>query len=196
MDDVDPNNVEKPLWLTPVVNQLASNVMTRINDAAAVNALNLCATALLASRQRALSRNTLMSQLDCYLSLLKNVPFSSTYTVPNEDAEALLSHAQSLNKFVIEKDSLGTIFSLDRRQSILMTYYRNNIIHLLALPSLVAQLIVQHQKLSLSDLQQHVRTIYPFLQQELFISIAPEQIDAWVATVLPNSNSNTLSISV
>ena len=183
-DDINPNNVEKPIWLTPLVNQLATNVMTRVNDAAAVNALNLCATALLASRQRALSRQTLINQLDCYLSLLRNVPYSSTYTVPAEDAKALLSHAESLDKFVIEKDSLGTIVSLDRRQSILMTYYRNNIIHLLALPSLIAQLLIQHQKLSITELKSQVRMIYPFLQQELFISIESEDLDEWVANCI------------
>lgn len=174
--DIDPMGSTKPQWLNPVVNDLATKMMTHINDAAAANALTLCATALLASRQRALSRDSLINQIDCYLSLLKNVPYSSTYTVPSEDAEALVKHAESLDKFLTESDSMGDIVSLDRNQSILMTYYRNNIIHLLALPSLIAQMLVRQQQLSLEQIKANVALVYPFLKQELFLSIEEEKL--------------------
>ena len=174
--DIDPMGSSKPQWLNPVVNGLATKMMTHINDAAAANALTLCATALLASRQRALSRDSLVKQIDCYLALLRNVPYSSTYTVPEENAEALVKHAESLDKFVIESDSMGEIVSLDRNQSILMTYYRNNIIHLLALPSLIAQMLVRHQQLSLERIKANVALVYPFLKQELFLSIEESQL--------------------
>ncbi|NOH81855.1 glycerol-3-phosphate 1-O-acyltransferase PlsB [Vibrio sp. RE86] len=176
--DIDPMGSSKPQWLNPVVNDLATKMMTHINDAAATNALTLCATALLASRQRALSHDSLINQIDCYLSILKNVPYSSTYTVPEDDAESLVKHAQSLDKFMIETDSMGDIVSLDRNQSILMTYYRNNIIHLLALPSLIAQMLVRHQSLSLEQIQKNVALIYPFLKQELFLSVDEDKLDA------------------
>jgi len=175
--DIDPMGSSKPQWLNPVVNNLATKMMTHINDAAAANALTLCATALLASRQRALSRDSLVKQIDCYLALLRNVPYSSTYTVPEEDAEALVKHAESLDKFVIESDSMGEIVSLDRNQSILMTYYRNNIIHLLALPSLIAQMLVRHQQLPLAQIKHNVALVYPFLKQELFLSIDESKLD-------------------
>ncbi|KOO13003.1 glycerol-3-phosphate acyltransferase [Vibrio xuii] len=174
--DIDPMGSSKPQWLNPVVNDLATKMMTHINDAAATNALTLCATALLASRQRALSRDSLVNQIDCYLSILKNVPYSSTYTVPQDDAESLVKHAESLDKFMLEADSMGDIVSLDRNQSILMTYYRNNIIHLLALPSLIAQMLVRHQQLSLAQIQQNVALVYPFLKQELFLSVEQENL--------------------
>ncbi|EGA69882.1 glycerol-3-phosphate acyltransferase [Vibrio sinaloensis DSM 21326] len=182
--DIDPMGSTKPQWLNPVVNDLASKMMTKINDAAAANALTLCATALLASRQRALSRDSLVNQIDCYLSLLRNVSYSSTYTVPSEDAEQLVKHAESLDKFLIESDSMGDIISLDRNQSILMTYYRNNIIHLLAIPSLIAQMLVRHQQLSLAQIKANVALVYPFLKQELFLGIEesklPEMTEAYI----------------
>ncbi|KOO11286.1 hypothetical protein AKJ18_29890, partial [Vibrio xuii] len=61
--DIDPMGSSKPQWLNPVVNGLATKMMTHINDAAATNALTLCAPALLASRQRALSRDSLILQI-------------------------------------------------------------------------------------------------------------------------------------
>ena len=182
--DIDPVGSAKPQWINPVVNVLANKVMTHINDAAATNALTLCATALLASRQRALSRDSLIKQVDCYLALLKNAPYSSTFTIPDESAEELVSHAESLDKFVIDSDSMGDVVSLDRNQSILMTYYRNNIIHLFAIPSLIAQILIRHQKLSLKKIKTNVALIYPFLQQELFLSIEDNKLGEFTESTI------------
>ncbi|MGI2883282.1 glycerol-3-phosphate 1-O-acyltransferase PlsB [Vibrio furnissii] len=175
--DIDAMGASKPQWMTPVVNTLATKMMTHINDAAAANAMTLCATALLASRQRALARDNLVKQIDCYLQLLRNVPYSNTYTVPSDSAESLVQHAESLDKFVVETDTMGDIISLDRNQSILMTYYRNNIIHLLALPSLIAQMLIRQQQMPVEQIQTCVAKVYPFLKQELFLSHNETQLD-------------------
>ncbi|MGF1799093.1 glycerol-3-phosphate 1-O-acyltransferase PlsB [Vibrio gigantis] len=182
--DIDPMGTSKPQWMNPVVNDLATKMMTHINDAAATNALTLCATALLASRQRALSRDSLVSQINCYLSLLKNVPYSATFTVPKDSAEDLVKHAESLNKFLIESDSMGDIISLDRHQSILMTYYRNNIIHLFALPSLIAQMTIRQHGLTIDTIQKNVAAIYPFLKKELFLSYDEDQLEDVVSKII------------
>ncbi|CAK1931543.1 glycerol-3-phosphate 1-O-acyltransferase [Vibrio crassostreae] len=182
--DIDPMGTSKPQWMNPVVNDLATKMMTHINDAAATNALTLCATALLASRQRALSRDSLVSQINCYLSLLKNVPYSATFTVPKDSAEELVKHAESLNKFLIESDSMGDIISLDRHQSILMTYYRNNIIHLFALPSLIAQMTIRQRGLSIDAIQENVAAIYPFLKKELFLSYEEDKLEGVVSNII------------
>jgi len=104
--------------------------------------------------------------------------------VPSESAEALVEHAISLDKFVIETDTMGDIISLDRNQSILMTYYRNNIIHLFALPSLIAQMIIRQENLTVGQIQQQVAEIYPFLKAELFLSHKEEDLDELVVKVL------------
>lgn len=182
--DIDPMGAGKPQWMNPVVNGLATKMMTHINDAAATNALTLCATALLASRQRALSRDSLVSQINCYLSLLKNVPYSNTFTVPKDCAEDLVKHAESLNKFLIESDSMGDIVSLDRHQSILMTYYRNNIIHLFALPSLIAQMTIRQRGLSIEAIQKNVAALYPFLKKELFLSYDEDKLEGVVSNII------------
>lgn len=175
---------QKPQWMNPVVHKLANKMMTHINDAAAANALTLCATALLASNQRALSRRKLEQQIDCYLSLLKQVPYTSTSTVPDNSAAQLVEHAEKLDKFVVEADQQGDIISLDRQQSVLMTYYRNNIIHLFALPSLIAHLVVQKEEMSREELHQAIALIYPFLKAELFLHYQQDQLDIVVTDLV------------
>ncbi|WP_407331701.1 glycerol-3-phosphate 1-O-acyltransferase PlsB [Enterovibrio sp. 27052020O] len=182
--DIDPIEPQRPTWLNPVVNELAERMMTQINDAAAANALTLCATALLASRQRALSREALEEQLNIYLELLRQVPYSSTSTVPEDSAQELVEHALTLNKFVVEKDSLGEVISLDRQQAILMTYYRNNIIHLFAIPSLIAQMLVFKTSVNRVALIDTVRQLYPLLKAELFMSFDDEALASYVDAVI------------
>ena len=190
-DDLDPSGQHKPEWLASTVETLAKELMTRINDAAAVNGLTLSALALLAAERHALTRDELQAQLNTYLDLLKQVPYSPHSTMPDEDARTLLEQAMELNKFEVSEDKLGQIISLDRYQAILLTYYRNNILHLFAMPSLVAALIERCEGISRSEIVARCVDIYPLLKTELFLRYEedelPELVDALLAELAQKS---------
>jgi glycerol-3-phosphate O-acyltransferase len=175
-ESIDPIEAIRPAWLTPTVNNIAADLMVRINNAGAANAMNLCVTALLASRQRSLTREQLTEQLDCYLDIMRNVPYSADSTVPSATASQLIDHALQMNKFEVEKDTIGDIIILPREQAVLMTYYRNNITHMLMLPSLMAAIITQHRRISRQELLRHVETLYPMLKEELFLSWSKDEV--------------------
>lgn len=185
---IDPIEAIRPSWLTPTVNNIAADLMVRINNAGAANAMNLCCTALLASRQRSLTREQLTQQLECYLALLRNVPYSPDATTPSASASELIDHALQMNKFEVEKDTIGDIIILPREQAVLMTYYRNNIAHMLVIPSLLAALVTQHRQLSRTEVLRHVETLYPFLKAELFLRWEKAElagvVDALIAEML------------
>lgn len=184
-DDIDPIEAVRPAWLTPSVNAIAADLMVRINNAGAANAMNLCCTALLASRQRSLTREQLTEQLNCYLDILRNVPYSPDATAPKVTADELIDHALQMNKFEVEKDTIGDIIILPREQAVLMTYYRNNLMHMLVLPSLLAMMIAQRRHLTRDALQEQVMLLYPMLKSELFLrwekEALPAEIDALLA---------------
>ncbi|PWC17897.1 glycerol-3-phosphate 1-O-acyltransferase PlsB [Brenneria corticis] len=175
-DAIDPIEAQRPSWLSPTVQDIAMDIMVRINNAAAANAMNLCSTALLASRQRSLTREQMHEQLDCYLQLLRNVPYHKDITVPKKTPDALLEHALSMDKFEVEKDNIGDIIILPREQAVLMTYYRNNIQHLLILPSLIASMAIHHRRITLSELIRQITLVYPLLQAELFLHYSQEAL--------------------
>lgn len=175
---------KRPQWMAPTVNHLADMLMTRINGAAAVNGLTLSAVALLASERHALTRDELEAQIETYLTLLRKAPYGPYSTVPDNSAKELLDQAIELNKFEVSEDKLGQIISLDRYQAILLTYYRNNILHLLALPSLVAALIDRCEGLGESEIIGRCVDIYPLLQRELFLHFPEEAIPERVSELL------------
>lgn len=171
---VSDDDTAKPQWLNNQVANVAQEVMTNINSAAALNAVNLLATILLSRDQFALSKPKLLGQLRFYLELQKNAKYNAQVTLPADDAEALLEHALKLNKFDVLTDEMGEIISIKEKERTLFNYYRNNIIHLFAVPSILAQLIYQKVEISLDACTKTVNTLYPLFAKEWFLTTLPE----------------------
>jgi len=179
-DDIDPIEVQKPAWMAPAVNGLANELMTRINSAAATNALALTATVLLASDNNALSRQKLEKQLAFILAMFEQAPYSALSTKPDCDAQTLLNNALELKKFEINNDGLGEVISLDTQQAILLTFYRNNIQHLFALPSVVASILLRQDEIKFEQVIEQISQIYPLLKSELFLQFTQDELELYI----------------
>jgi glycerol-3-phosphate O-acyltransferase len=166
----DPD--QKPSWVTPAVNLLANQVMTNINGAAAASSVTLTSLVLLASEQNALERHQLERQLNFYLKLLKQAPYSSYTSVAEGDGPSIVKHCLSLNKFILEKDPLGDIVAIDPNHAITLSYYRNNIIHIMIIPSLIASCLVRYEECNREQILAVVEDFYPLMKAELFMGIA------------------------
>ncbi|GAA5216420.1 glycerol-3-phosphate 1-O-acyltransferase PlsB [Corallincola platygyrae] len=177
-DSINELEAQKPSWLTPTVNQLSQRVMREINNAGALNAINLCALTLLCAEQRSLSRKALEAQITLYLALAKAVPYHPQSTLPEGDASSLVTHALEMDKFAVQEDGLGEIISLEGKNAVLMTYYRNNIIHMFALPSLIACNVLRHRQISVESLKRTVCEVYPMLKAELFMDWDDEALSS------------------
>ncbi|MFU2089496.1 glycerol-3-phosphate 1-O-acyltransferase PlsB [Avibacterium avium] len=196
---------EKSQWFNKAVDSVSNQVMININNAAAVNAMNLTGLALLSSRQRALTREQLLEQLASYQQFLQNVPYSPDIIVPTETPEEMLDHVLNLDRVgvVQEKDNFGEIIRLERNYAVLMTYYRNNIQHLFVLPSLVASIVLHYEAIQKSLVLDAVNKIYPFLQRELFLHFSQQELNEQVEKIIAElqrqniiqCNENMLSIN-
>ncbi len=173
---------QKPKWLTPMVNTLANQVMININDAAAVSSVTLTSLVLLASEQNALERTQLEKQLDLYLKLLKDLPYTAYTSVVEGDGKSLVQQGLELKKIKLDSDPLGDIISIDESIAVAMTYYRNNIIHLMVIPSMVASCLTQHEHISRAEIIDIINDFYPLLQAELFMGV--EDTDKLVGQIL------------
>lgn len=183
-DAIEPDGIVRPSWLTPTTNLLAKNIMENINSSAAINAMNLCSIILLASQQNALTKKQLIEHIDHALTLLKTVPYSSLVTIPQQSAIELFEHAKQMGKFVIIEDEAGEIVSLTQEQAVLMTYYRNNIQHLLIIPAIIARVILKQNRISKENLIEQIKLIYPLIKAELFIYYNESELLEYIEKVL------------
>lgn len=167
---IHPTEAQKPVWLNKQVADLSEVIMTEINNSAALNSVNLLATILLSNEQFALPKPQLLQQLELYLELHRQAPYHNNATIPACSAEALLSHALKLDKFNVIDDSFGSIISVKEHERALLNYYRNNILHLFAVPSLIAQQLFNRYSLSIDECRKEVELLYPLFAKEWFLT--------------------------
>lgn len=170
----------RPAWLSETTNHLARDVARHLNDAAAINPVNLVALALLSTTRLALDETALARVIDLYLDLLRKVPYSPSATLPEGDGQQLIEYVKSMNLLSEQKDALGRICYLDEQNAVLMTYYRNNVLHIFALPALIASFFQNSGRISREQLLRYTRALYPYLQAELFIRWSLDELDAVV----------------
>jgi glycerol-3-phosphate O-acyltransferase len=183
-DEQQNSSDKKPQWLTPVVNTLATDVMSRINQSAAISGMSICAMCLLSAKKHAMAESELEQAIEHFLALLTAAPYSALTTQPQISAKELLENTLKLNKFTVTEDSFGKIISLKDRSAIALTYYRNNILHLFALPGLIAAIVFVNKGISTQQILAFVAKLYPLLKQELFIYMSIEQAATYAESVL------------
>ena len=171
---------KKPQWLTPAVNRLADDIMLEINKSAALNGMALVSLCLLASKTMTMSQTEMEHAISDYLTLFRTLPFSDTMSIPEYDAAELISNTLSLKRLQTETDQYGTLISPQQDNAVALTYYRNNIIHLFALPSLITALVFAKNGCEKSFILSTVKTIYPLLHKELFIYFTEAEALAYV----------------
>ena len=167
---IDPNEVAKPQWLTPVVNKIANNVMCNINDAAVLNTVNLSALTLLVSDNHALLRADMSSLIEFLIKVQKVNPYSEHVQMPDTSGEQIISEALSLGKIEAEDDAQGSIIKLSDKNAILMSYYFNNVIHLFVIPGIIASELVHAKATSEAKIIHKVNTLLPLFRDELFLN--------------------------
>jgi glycerol-3-phosphate O-acyltransferase len=175
---------KKPSWLTPVVNDLAENIMTRINTNAAINGMALVSLCLLSSKTHIMGEQELRSAIERFLELQRKAPFSKDITIPDLSAAELLESTLSLQRLTIREDKFGKLISPRENGAVLLTYYRNNIIHLFALPGLILTKIFCNRESTKQHVLLLVASLYPLLQKELFLHLSQDEALAYTAKLI------------
>jgi len=192
-ESINPIDPQKPTWLTPTVNDMSNQLMTRINQCAALNGVALVALILKASENKALAKSDLEKHLDFFLNIQRQAPFSEQITIPEENGTELLAHVISLNKVTVSEDSFGTIISLNASASLEMRYYRNNILHTYSLISLVCKLLSHNSKISHEQITSQSISLLATLKDDLFLWQTPQQIAQQVEQVLTALENNNIA---
>ena len=135
--------------MTSLVGELAGAIMRNINAAASVTPVNLLALALLATpRQMSLS-SELERQIATLLAVLRAAPYSDRVTVTALSPAAIVDYGVKLQLITRETQRAGEFVHMSPEHAVLATYYRNNVLHLVALPSLVACCFIANTELKI-----------------------------------------------
>lgn len=161
--------------------RLGRDIMHGINANAALNPVSLVALVTLATPRAAIDKTVLATQIDCYLALLQADAEHHNFTVPKLNGLACIDYVEQLQLLSVDTQDFGSVVSHQGSNAVLMTWYRNNVAHTLALPSLIACLLVKRRRaLSEANLKRMLSIIYPLLAQELSVAVDPTAYQRWL----------------
>ena len=168
---------DRPPWFSGVIDELGDNIMSGINAAAAVTPISLLASVLLATPKQSMGELELRRQLQLSLNLLSRFRYSDSVTIPDWSPEDIVDHGEKLNVISRTAHLLGNVVSIAEHEAVLMTYFRNNVEHLFAIPASIACCFIQGRRLEHAELLRLIRLIYPFMRTELRLKWHHDDID-------------------
>ena len=160
---------DRPPWLTPLVQDLAKAIMTRVNAAACVTPINLLGLVLLATPRRSMGEADLARLLEAYAELLRRSGYSPRVWVTDLDGAGMIRYGESLGVLKRETHELGDILRMSDQTAILSSYFRNNALHLLLMPSLLACAFLNNASVRRADLLRLAWRVYPYVADEYFL---------------------------
>ena len=118
------------------------------------------------------------------MDLLREFHYSDSVTIPDWSCDEIIAHGEKLGVISRTPHPMGDVIHMSERTAVLLTYFRNNILHLLAIPASVACCFIQGRQLEHAELQRLIDLIYPFMQKELNLKWAENEIDGATTTAI------------
>jgi glycerol-3-phosphate O-acyltransferase len=179
-DDIDP----RADWVRDAIHAAADEMTRRINEAAVVNPINLMALALLGTPKHSIDEFTLHRMIAHYQALQTEAPYGPSTTPCVEATADVVASALRLGAVERVSHPLGDLIRVQDSQAALLAYFRNNVLHLFALPAVIACLVGQSPCLEGRRLAAAVTDICLLLRAELFLRWRPEDLPAVLEGVL------------
>ena len=165
--------------------ELGDEVLRRINNSAAINPINLVALITLCTPRLAMDEQLLIEQVQCYMDLLSADGDHHDYSMPTMSATEVVAYVEQLRMLKREHEEFGDILSHDPYTAVLMTWYRNNVAHTLALPSLMACLVINRRRpLKPETMFRLVNTVFPYIAAELHTVDDPDAPERWAGHLI------------
>jgi glycerol-3-phosphate O-acyltransferase len=160
---------ERPEWFASAVDTLADRIMVNINRAANVNPINLLAVVLLSAPKHSLGESDLGSALALCKRLLERVPYSDRITVTPLSPAQIIAYGENMQAILRIRHPLGDVLASEGDRAVLLSYFRNNVVHLFATAAWVACCFLNNRRLRRGTVERLGEFVYPFLKNELFL---------------------------
>ena len=170
---------------------LAHELSQRINDAAVLNTVNITAFAILCTLRNAIEMGRLESQITFLLRVSDNQLKTSLL---DQAAEDIIENALRITGLEKSTSAAGTIIKADPGNHVELRYYYNNVIHLFAIPSLVARILRHRNDIGYQNLIDEVNLVLPFITNELLIKNNPLSTRTAVDRLLSTLEAENLLI--
>lgn len=186
--DVLPNSLPPDRTDTPMpdnaiqmIENLSLKIMQRINRSAVVNPVSLLSLVLLSTPQAALDEQSCIEQIALYQRIAQALPYDEDVSITEMSPQSIINYGIKLKLIERTPHVLGDMIRVAQGQAALLSYFRNNILHIYIMYSLITTILHRNGSMSQANLQQLVSLMYPFLQAELFLKYPIRTLDNTIA---------------
>ncbi len=172
--------------------RLAVELAKRINEAAVINPVNLIGLALLATPKHTADEGALRRLIGHYQTLHSQVPYAPKTIGCELEAHQVVAYGERLALIERLRDPLGDLIRVPADQAPLLAYCRNNVVHLFALPAILACLLSHHHELDYPRVRHAVNGIFRLMRAELFLRWTESELDDVLARVVDVLVARTL----
>ncbi|HAV47344.1 MAG TPA: glycerol-3-phosphate 1-O-acyltransferase PlsB [Psychrobacter sp.] len=174
--DVPANSLPADRTDTPLddktsamVDNIGVKVMQHINKAAVITPVSLLSLVLLSAPKAALDEDICREQIALYQGLAQHLPYSDDTIITVMTPQQIIDYGIKLKLIERIPHILGDIIQVAGKQAALLSYFRNNILHVFILLSFLSALVARNGRIERSRLNSIAEQLYPFLQSELFL---------------------------
>ena len=182
---------QRPDWYRASLQNLSREIMYGINRACVINPLNSIATILLATPRQSIEIEELMSQAELHHRLIRGSPCLASIRIEGKVDEKQIRRLADQEIIHVRQHELGDIVYLKPADSALIGYYRNNSLHSLIVPALIACCFTNVRHLSYASIKRKTGLLYPFLKDELQLewqdSQLPDIVDECITRLIEES---------
>ncbi|WP_434353036.1 glycerol-3-phosphate 1-O-acyltransferase PlsB [Psychrobacter sp. HD31] len=200
--DVEPNSLPRNTTefelsqnTSDMISNLGVKILQHINKAAVINPISLLSLVLLATPKAALDEESCQNQIALYQRLAKKLPYDADTTVTDMSPHDIIDYGIKLKLVERRQHILGDMIQVANNQAPLLSYFRNNILHVYILSSFLAALVERNGRISRERIDTIFELLYPFLQTELFLKYTQRDIRQTVNQKLENLIDQGIIIS-
>jgi len=182
---------KRPDWYRASLQKLASEIMHGINRACVINPVNSIATILLATPRQSIEIEELVNQAELHHRIIRGAPCLASIRIEGKVSEKQIRGIAEQKIIHIRQHELGDIVYLKPEDSALVGYYRNNSLHSLVIPALIACCFSNVKRVSQASIKRKIGLLYPFLKSELQLewqdSELPDIVDQCITCLVDES---------
>ena len=166
-----PDRTDTPLddKASAMVDNIGVKIMQHINKAAVVTPVSLLSLVLLSAPKAALDETICREQIALYQGLAQQLSYADDTVITDMSPQQIIDYGIKLKLIERTPHILGDIIQIAGKQAALLSYFRNNILHVFILLSFLAALVARNGRIERSRLDSIAKQLYPFLQSELFL---------------------------
>ncbi|MGO2225339.1 MAG: glycerol-3-phosphate 1-O-acyltransferase PlsB [Psychrobacter celer] len=170
-DSLPADRTDTPLdeKTSAMVDNIGVKIMQHINKAAVITPVSLLSLVLLSAPKAALDENICREQIALYQGLAQQLPYADDTFITDMSPQQIIDYGIKLKLIERTPHILGDIIQIAGKQAALLSYFRNNILHVFILLSFLSALVARNGRIERSRLDNIATQMYPFLQSELFL---------------------------